>query len=385
MILILEDTLSELNNLKKALLEKGIPETKFIGFQNTEEAKNWFSDQLNKNSPENLPILIIADVTQSDSMIDGRTFVRDSISALKRRGYGAWTYIISANPSSLEGVVENENVNFTQSKLVDNWAGNIADTAASILSPKFESVEENDPLTPPLESLLPKDRIYLYSSAEADMFGLEQDGLPEYLQSFLPIRTEKSSPLLMHRGTFSEINFRHNSVLLTRCLLRWRYIWLKIHREINAGQNYQGRVKVNLKSIFSWTSNDGWSSNVEELFLDRETGVPPSIENIIIEFKNNDLYKNIIKNLFKGQDIPPMPKTGIGQHEKFKSEKFATLFLKEIPEIPIYRNSKLLDGFMTRLHFVLTNEEVRNFLDWKQGIYSLAPEVSANFGIFFRN
>lgn len=385
MILILEDTLSELNALKEALIGKGISESQFVGFQVAEDARNWFDEQLNKNSPEKLPVLIIADVMQKKgSMIDGRTFVRNCINRLESRGSGAWTFIISRNPDSLADAMEIENVNFTQLKSGDRWAEQIAETAADILSLKFESVEEDDPLAPPLEGLSPKDRIYLFSSPDAYKFSLEQNGLPDYLKPFVTTcEIGKDSAVLMYRGIFSSLNLKYNKVYLTRCLLRWRYLMLKIHRSINAEQNHQGAVRVYMKAIFSWRTSDGWSPEIDKLFFDKDAGMLASIENMIIDFKSNVFYKSIIGSIFRGQHIPTMKNAQIKPNDAFTSESLKALYLNDIPEIPLRRQSKVTDSFMTRLQFVLTDEEVQNFLDWREQVYDLAPQISPNFGKFF--
>jgi len=390
MLFLLEDDPDDTRMLKEALALQGISQDLIVSSPSLEQA----TAAMNRLGREGAyPVVIIADLGLKDQYKNGADFIRHQFGEIRNQtGGGVWTALIS-----LTDLTDIRSLGFddplphlTYEKRAPGWHLKCAEDIAQLFIPSFPFDEGND-LSPPAKlNIPPADRIYFYTSGMASRLSLDFETDAGEFSIFTELKenySEQINPILMYRGHYAVVaHYKDEDTpkKLQRALLRWRTVALECEQE-EGGANSLKQVYADgfsIKHICSWSGEAG----EREPVLDEGRGFPiRSVQNDISAFRTN---KNVVKLenfLFqkrnKGvlQYFPtikrgtlPQVRTGGGRvSEKAIGLSDKVLSDTRLPLLNVARRHARADNFLTRLHFVLTEEEVENYNDWKREWRSL--------------
>lgn len=368
MIIVLEDHEADTKLIVDALVEQQIEPDAIKTFKTISDA-NEFMAQIDKRSAA--PIAIIADVDLGPGFRNGINFIQDQYLNYETvTGGGIWTILVSGgdliSPFGLPAPLPHA----TFDKTKEDWQRTCAKLVSSLCvkSLPFDGAQ-NDLAPPGGLAIPPSDRIYLFCSGEACRLALEGDdpaqplfGIQRPHYSYY----EQVNPILMYRGRYVVVGKYKKAVPphLTRALLRWRRVTLAPCY----GDSAPYGTRINIKQIHSWTFDE----EAQGMLLDEERGFHlRSVHNDVTYLRNHDDVKSLCNFLFDGSDkkqLPAFPSKKGFPDEISDIKIDNTKFNGFVLPFPATRNAErqLTDCFIARLHFVLTDEEVNNYEEWRQ-------------------
>lgn len=369
MLILLENETTDLELLTNALVERQIDKDSINAFRTIEAAESFMSTIDRRLAA---PIAIIADVGLGDDYRNGANFIQDQYNRFRTEtGSGIWTFLISVKDLTKGLGLTDPVPHFTFEKS-SGWFLRCAEVASSLCLNSLPFDKENDLAPPESLEVRSADRIYLFSSGEARHLHLQDDG---NRTSLLKIQEppvyyqDEINPILMYRGLYLVLDHHHKDDVkphLTRALLRWRRAALG--PSYGDDGNFQRSISV--KQVCSWSPDpDG----LDAVILDEERGLRlRSVHNVVNTFRNNRQANKLCNFLFNSSDgkwlpaFPNPPKKFPNRNQKVPFSETELNRYKQLPfPVPV-RGGKLADCFMTRLHFVLSDEEVENYQDWKR-------------------
>lgn len=366
MLILVEDSKSDLKLLIKAFVEQGIRRDSIKDFLSMDEAQE-FIDKLDKRS--SAPIAIVADVGFGNQLRNGINFIVSQYEEFASNlGGGIWLFLISRGDLTRGLGVPQPLPHATFDKHGPDWERKCAKALSSLFIDSFPFDGDND-LAPPKELKIPvSDRLYLFSSGEACRLALQDDDQSEqYLAFGRPKHCyfDEVNPILMYRGHYIIPDHQKEPTVqpkLARVLLRWRRVAL--------AKSYGDDVstfpkKINARQIHTWTVNDGTR------VLDVERGFHMrSVHNVVNQLRTNREVEHLCKYLFnadKKRLLPPFPNPKRwlpGRREQITFD-YSALNQYLLPFPAFINRGELSDCFMTRLHFVLSDDEVENYEEWR--------------------
>lgn len=364
MIIVLENNLNHTNLIVDALVEQQIEKDSIHTFQTLNDAYKFVS-HIDKRSAA--PIAIIADIALDVPYRTGINFIQTQYEDyVNLTGGGIWTFLVSEgdliSPFGLPVPLPHG----TFDKKKEGWHRQCAKVVSNLCLKSLPFDGEND-LAPPKSLVIPPaDRIYLFSSGEARRLYLQDDETREPLfgvQSPHPHYFDEVNPIMMYRGHYVVIGDKRKAgpPHFVRMLLRWRRVSLA---PCYGDGNFFDK-RINVRQIHSWT----FDPDVDDLVLDEDRGFHVrSAQNPVYDLRRHEDVQRLCNFLFNGsskKELPAFPtRSGFGKVTQFDDPKFNGFLLP----FPASQNAdrQITDCFMARLHFVLTDEEVNNYEEWKQ-------------------
>jgi hypothetical protein len=373
MLILLEDSKQDLESLIEALTSQGIERERIRDFGSLVEARVKLRG-LNKEELD--AFVIIADLGLGDERENGIDFIYQQFHQSAEKGGGVWTVLVSvADLLQRDFDAFHPLPHMTYDKNVDGWQHYCAQHIKSLFFSPFDFDHEND-FAPPAElNIPPTDRIFFYSSGDAEYLSPDKSiDTSDYFAFQLSERdrTEsESSPILMYRGRY--IHTKHfnekPSPRIVRILLRWRTAALACARpDIRETAKEVLRGGISLKHICSWKKVFG----EVEPELDEEHGFHiRSVVNDVGAFRREPrvidletfLFPTSKKKVLKG--FPGITRGSLPNLDESVNISDGALAKYELPFLEKVGKQGVEDNFLTRLHFVLSEEEVENFIEWK--------------------
>jgi hypothetical protein len=367
MIVILENDKKEQKLLSDAFVNQGVSKDELRIFGVYDDAEN-FVRRL-PPSEASLPVAIVADIGLK-SLENGANFVGEQYKYLTAKGSSAWTALVSKSESALlrDGLPAPLPHRAYAKGDSNEWATNCArDITPLLTGAGFPVASAENDLAPPPDLkpyVRPADRIYLFSSGEAQHVhpNCEQT-LADFFQfaNFKNHYSRDRRPLVMYRGNYVPVhgNMQKNFILY---LLRYRTVALKLRKPFSIAHLQRYR-------------EDGGG-----LWVDESRSVAlRSIHNSMIDFKKQPLNRNvnnICEFICDGRSIndqlPNFPDGQLPKRNERISLDDCRRLLAQLPEG--IREYGVSDGFMTRLHFVLTADEIAAQNAWKSDWERLIAE-----------
>jgi hypothetical protein len=373
MIILLDDIKKDLQLLIKALNAQGIPRDQILDFVKPRVARQALEslDKKNLNA-----IAIIADVGLSDFRDNGINFISSQFhDFVAKTGGGVWTVLVSIeNLSHRDFGYIHPLPHMTYYKQKTNWATTCAQHIKRLFFSPFDFDKNNDFAPPPDLNIPPADRIYLYSSGDAAYLSpnLNMDAKDYFTFNQVKERDrEESNPILMYRGRYIYTSqFKERvSPRVVRVLLRWRTAAIECAKPENRLRVRDVvRDTIGIKHICSWAP----SSTSQNAVLDEDDGFHiRSVNNDVGGLRNQPDVKKLETFLFPQggkQALEGFPNVRAGLPPKKDKLTMDDKALDEfrLPFLKVAGGDAIPDNFLTRLHFVLSPQEVTNYEDWKK-------------------
>jgi hypothetical protein len=352
MIIILEDNEDHRNELLRAFKKEGVTKDQLQYFSDYGEAEQFI--QSRQAVEAELPVVIIADIGLP-SRENGTNFIGDQFKYLRSKGSSVWTALISISESALRRDGLPAPLPHRKYAKGEGWAAHCAAEIAPLITAKklpFDSTE-ND--MAPLIEIKPADRIYIFSSGEAQCL---HPNCEQTIANFFQFANFKNHyrrdprPIVMYRGNYVVVNgnIQKNFV---EYLLRYR------------------TVANVLRQPFSIAHLQQYRKEADKLWVDETKGVAVrSIHNSMIDFKKRPLNKDlnaICSFLYDGQlindQVPNFPDGDLPKRDEPISINHCCKLPAQLPEG--IRDYGISDSFITRLQFILTRDEISDYKDWK--------------------
>jgi len=300
------------------------------------------------------PIAIVADLDMGLGYRNGADFLLKAQRDARRQGKGFWPIVVSkvGEPEALsqcEHMADDFRVR-TFSKWHRGWSTDCASYLSSLFlpvnaAPELGSVSPGLPLN---------DRVFWYSQASMPSSELYEMAEPLVIPERL-VENFPENPVLMYRGQFFPIAIVNAERVLTTFLARWRTV--SARRVHNANETPIDWDEIRVSKSRGGTIPDN-------LFF--EPGYT-AIEQAVSQFLNLRLLKELFKNSFEGNPL--------GFRIRARAQNKALGGRKPSTSLPI---AICTSGFMSRLHFILDQQDKANFYSWRRWTDEGAGVSSAN-------
>jgi len=374
MLILLEDDKEDLKSLIKALTAEGIKREHIRQFSTLKKA---IKDLGELDKKKMNAIAIISDVGLGNTRHTGIEFIAEQFHRFKKEtGGGVWTVLISIEDLTQRDFTHIHPLpHWTYNKDKPDWAEACARDIKRLFFSQFHFDEDND-FAPPKElDIPPTDRIYLYSSGDAEYLSPSDDvDANDYFafNQVSEVDQQETHPIFMYRGRYiytSQFTEKVSPKVI-RVLLRWRIAALECAKPENRSvvKEVYRDSNISIGHICSYVPDSPDSNNPE---LDEEHGFRlRSVNNDFVALRNQpDIIK--LEDFLLPEpnrhvlDKFPNTRTGTlpGKKKKLTKQDIRGL---QLPFLEVAASRKVQDNFLTRLHFVLSARELINYKEWKQ-------------------